>query len=125
VFLDRIWVAAEVTPSVREDDALDCNRRVAIPAVRDRRVGVGHLEGGHADGQSAEALGGIPVELGLDAHVIGGLAHGVRPDVEIELRVDRVVRLQRRLDQIHVPAVAVRVGLDLPRSIPCLEVEGV
>ena len=58
-----------------------------------------------------------------DAHVVGGLAHVARADIEVELLVDGVVGQQRRLHQVHAPAVGAVVGLHLDRAEAGVQVE--
>src|SRR4051794_916349 len=105
--------AAEVVDMlVGECDLADRDRAMAPAARGDRRVRVGHLERRDPAREAPEALGGVGVQARLDAHVVGGVAHGLGPDVGVELGVDGVVRLQRRLHQVHAPVVRVAVGVD-------------
>src|SRR3954470_22388745 len=105
--------AAEVVDvAVGERDLADRDRPVAPAAGGDRRVRVRHLERRDAERQAAEALRRVGVQARLDAHVVGGLAHGPRADVGVELGVDAVVGLQRRLDEVDAPGVGVAVGVD-------------
>src|SRR5215210_6482090 len=102
--------------AVGERDLGDRGRAVAVAAGGDRRVGVGHLERGDAERQAAERLRRIAVELRPDAHVVGRLLDLGGPEVERELHVDRVVRLERRALEADRAAVVVRVGLDVDRA---------
>ena len=111
--------------AVGEHDLLDGDRLVAVAAGGDRRVGIGHLQRRHAQGQAAQPLGGVAVEVRRDAHVVCGLAHRVGAHVEVELGEHGVVGLECGLDQVHVAAVAVGVGADLPRPPRRVEVQRV
>ena len=52
----------------------------------------------------------MPIDLAVSATL-------VRAEVEVELREDRVVGVQRRLDEVHAPEVVVAVRLDLPGPV--------
>ena len=79
--------------AVGEPDAQDRDRLVAHPARGEGRVRVGHLQGRHTSGQSAEPFGRIAVELRRDAHRLRGLGDALGAEVEVELREHGVVRL--------------------------------
>ena len=78
-------------------DLLDHARAVAVAAVGDRRVGVGHLQRRDAVRRGRRATRrSTPMQLGLDAHHPRRLLDLVRAEVGRELRVDRVVGGERR-----------------------------
>ena len=85
---------------IREHHLCDRDGRVAIAAVGQGRVHVGHFQWAHAHSETAERLGRVAVQVLAHAQLVGHLRDRFLAQVGRQLRIHGVVGGERRLHQI-------------------------